>query len=374
MSKKVIGALLAIALVLSVFSFSVFAVGTGYESEADASKYTQIWGLANKQGSDGTYTVDVVLTTDYLVGPVQFQINGVDEVTKVTVGSDYYPAVANAGKSGLVSLIPDTSTTLEGKKLTNAVIATVTYKSASNGTPSMDATDYKSASKPQGSLMAARLEGSTAVNFATFIVGQEPTVVPLGGEMPDVSADPADLQASASGVVIDTAKTFGGQYDGVILGIPAKDNGATKLTSGDYYKDFVEATNGGSITVVKSIYSGRAASWGTGTKIEVYNSDASLAKTYIIVLFGDVNGDSLIENTDIGLVLAEAMSPSLPDIQKMAANCYAPSRGTATVIADALYNVDNTDIGLVLQQAMQYDALDFAALAAKHAQYNNYYQ
>ena len=54
MSKKVIGALLAIALVLSVFSFSVFAVGTGYESEADASKYTQIWGLANKQGSDGT--------------------------------------------------------------------------------------------------------------------------------------------------------------------------------------------------------------------------------------------------------------------------------------------------------------------------------
>ena len=276
MSKKVIGALLAIALVLSVFSFSAFAAGTGYESETDASKYTQIWGLANKQGSDGTYTVDVVLTTDYLVGPVQFQINGVDEVTKVTVGSDYYPAVANAGKSGLVSLIPDTSTTLEGKKLTNAVIATVTYKSASNGTPSMDETDYKSASKPQGSLMAARLEGSTAVNFATFIVGQKPTVVPLGGEMPEPPATEVTL-TGVNGGVVDNERNY-------VYGIPTDSNPA------DYF------TTTGYVEVVENEKGNACA---TGATLNLYDKQGgSLVKSYTIIIFGDVNGDAVIDGTD----------------------------------------------------------------------------
>ena len=369
MSKKVIGALLAIVMVLSVFSFTVFAAGsTGYDTDAS---HTQTWRLGDIEGT-GPYTIKIYLTTNYNVGPIQFKLENVDSVTAVEVGSGYYTATAYAGSSGLVSIIPDTSSTITAKTLSDAHVATVTYTSASNATPTILASEAKTAANPQGTLFASYAEGSDYVNGCDFLVGQAATIIEVGGDAPVVAA--ADLQASASGVVIDTSKTFGGAYAGVVYGIPAKDNGATKLTSGDYYQDFVTATNGGSVTVVKSIYSGRAASWGTGTKLEVYNADGTLAKTYIIVLFGDVNGDSLIENTDIGLVLAEAMSPSLPDIQKMAANCYAPSRGTATVIADALYNVDNTDIGLVLQQAMQYDALDFAALAAKHAQYNNYYQ
>ena len=102
MSKKVIGALLAIALVLSVFSFSVFAAGTGYDNDPS---HTQTWGFANKTGSDGTYTVEVLLTTTYDVGPLQFQLEGVDKVTKVEPGSGYYPATAYANESGLISII-----------------------------------------------------------------------------------------------------------------------------------------------------------------------------------------------------------------------------------------------------------------------------
>jgi len=319
MSKKVIGALLAIALVLSVFSFSVFAVGTGYESEADASKYTQIWGLANKQGSDGTYTVDVVLTTDYLVGPVQFQINGVDEVTKVTVGGDYYPAVANAGKSGLVSLIPDTSTTLEGKKLTNAVIATVTYKSASNGTPSMDATDYKSASKPQGSLMAARLEGSTAVNFATFIVGQKPTVVPLGGEMPEPPAGDAKLQVKAgvTGVVIDETKTFGGKYAGAVYGF---NNANGIYMTNAHITSSLEASDGSALTITGAGATGKA--YGTGATVKVGD------KTYVVVIFGDANGDGMVNGQDVTVVVTGEKKLAQNSPARMAANCHNMANGT----------------------------------------------
>ena len=44
MSKKVIGALLAIVMVLSVFSFTVFAAGATKYEVAD-NEYKQIWGL-----------------------------------------------------------------------------------------------------------------------------------------------------------------------------------------------------------------------------------------------------------------------------------------------------------------------------------------
>jgi hypothetical protein len=194
MSKKVIGALLALALVLSVFSFSVFAAGTGYDNNPD---HIQTWGLANKTGSDGTYTVDVLLTTTYEVGPIQFKIDGVDEVTKVTVGSGYYAAVANAGKkSGLISLIPDTSTLVPVKKLSNAVVATVTYKSASNGTPSIK-DDEKNASNPQGTLMAAYADGNGYLNGSDFLVGQKAKIYAVGEEMPDVSVEAADIAKTA---------------------------------------------------------------------------------------------------------------------------------------------------------------------------------
>ena len=366
MSKKVIGALLAIALVLSVFSFSVFAAGTGYESETDASKYTQIWGLANKQGSDGTYTVDVVLTTDYLVGPVQFQINGVDEVTKVTVGSDYYPAVANAGKSGLVSLIPDTSSTLEGKKLTNAVIATVTYKSASNGTPSMDENDYKSASKPQGSLMAARLEGSTAVNFATFIVGQKPTVVPLGGEMPKPTDADLAVKAGVSGVVIDTHKTFGGKYAGVVYGFAQANNTTFKYEK--YITDAVEATDGSALVVTASDAKAPAANgmgnYGTGTTIKVGE------KTYVVCIFGDVDGNGLINTADLQKMLP-VVNKTLGDntVITLAANIVDTKSDKPP-----MHNIQVNDIQAIVNHNGKKKLIDPAALAAAHSTYNSYYQ
>ena len=182
MSKKVIGALLAIFMVLSVFSFTVFAVSTGYEAEGSTNKQT--WGLANKkQGSDGTYTVDVVLDTNYKVGPIQFKITGVDSITKVDVNETaYYAAEENHSSSGLVILTPDTSADLLGKELNNAVVATVTYTSSSNGTPAIEE-NVKSAFNPQGSLMAARLEGSDYVNKATsLVVGQTTTVYALDEE------------------------------------------------------------------------------------------------------------------------------------------------------------------------------------------------
>lgn len=367
MSKKVLGALLAIVMVLSVLSVTAFAAGaTSYEE--DASLYHQTWALTDPVNVSGNqYTVNVILTTDYFTGPISFKLNGADTVDGVEVGSGYYAgSYKSFSPAGLVLITPNTSATVVAQKMTNAVVAVVTYTSASNATPTI-VNDPKTAANPSGSLIAARCDAET-VNASNLILGQTAEVLGAG-EAPVVVA--ADLQPAASGVVVDTSKKFAGAYDGVIYGIPRADGGASKITTGDFYKDYVTATNGGSLTVVKSIYSARGSSWGTGTEIEVHSADGSLSKKYVVVLFGDVDGNGTVDTSDLGLVLSESKASSLPDIKKLAANCYIKIRAN---VAQGLYNVDTLDLGVVLAQTKSYTELDFNAIGAKHAQYNEYYQ
>ncbi len=350
MSKKVIGALLALALVLSVFSFSVFAAGTGYDNDPS---HTQTWGLANKTGSDGTYTVDVLLTTTYEVGPIQFKIEGVDEVTKVTVGSDYYAAVANAGKSGLVSIIPDTSTTVTAKKLSNAVVATVTYKSASNGTPSIK-DDVKSASNPQGTLMASYAEGSDYLNGCDFLVGQKATIVPLGGEMPEPPAADADLQVKSgvTGVYVDKNKTFGGAYAGAVYGFKG-----VRFINTTFITDALEATDGSTLVINKG-----SKNYGTGATITVGD------KTYVVVIFGDVNCDGLVNANDPTAckgAITDATKAPVDSPVRMAANCQVVS---AAVMMHTINANDTTEVKKIV------GGLDVSKIAEKHFATNNNYQ
>lgn len=383
-SRKVLGALLAVVMVLSVLSISAFAAGgTSYEEDAS---FTQSWSLGTPVSLGGNqYKVDVILSTNYEVGPVSFKLEGVTSIpAEITVGAGYYAgALTDKSDSGLVLMIPDTSGAgnIAAKSCNNAVIATVTYTTNNANGAVTIAKDVKHAGNPNGSLVAARCT-SGSVNKSDFVVGQTTTV---SGELVyEVSGEPtpppvvesADLAVKSGvlGVIIDTNKKFGNAYDGVVYGDIALNKGENKISSGAHYDSFFTATNGGSVTAVKSIYSGRVASWGTGTTLQVKNADGTVAKTYLVVIIGDVDGNGIIDTGDVGLILSEAMNPSLPEIKKMAANCYYPSRGSASVIAGHLYNVDTNDLGLVLQQAMAYNALDFSAIGDKHSQYNTYYQ
>lgn len=381
-SRKVLGALLAVVMVLSVLSISAFAAGaTSYEEDAS---FTQNWSLGTPTNVSGNqYKVDVILSTNYEVGPVSFKLQGVTSVDNVAVGAGYYTgALTDKANSGLVFMVPNTNgQTVVAKSCNNAVIATVTYTTNNANGAVTIAKDVKHAGNPNGSLVAARCT-SGSVNKSDFVVGQTTTV---SGELVyEVSGEPtpppvvesADLAVKSGvlGVIIDTNKKFGNAYDGVVYGDIALNKGENKISSGAHYDSFFTATNGGSVTAVKSIYSGRVASWGTGTTLQVKNADGTVAKTYLVVIIGDVDGNGIIDTGDVGLILSEAMNPSLPEIKKMAANCYYPSRGSASVIAGHLYNVDTNDLGLVLQQAMAYNALDFSAIGDKHSQYNTYYQ
>ncbi len=348
MSKKVIGGLLALALVLSVFSFSVFAAGTGYETD---TSYTQTWGLANKAGSDGTYTVDVLLTTNYPVGPIQFKIDGVDEVTSVTVGSGYYKATPSYGKTGLVVLTPDTSSNLLGKKLSNAVVATVTYKSSSNGTPAIK-DDVKSASNPQGTLMAARLDGSDYVNSASFIVGQKATIIALGGEMPSPTEADLQVKSGVTGVYVDKNKTFGGKYAGAVYGFKG-----VRFINTTFITDALEATDGSTLVINKG-----SKNYGTGATITVGS------KTYVVVIFGDVNCDGLVNANDPTAckgAITDATKAPVDSPVRMAANCQVVS---AAVMMHTINANDTTEVKKIV------GGLDVSKIAEKHFATNNNYQ
>ena len=278
-SRKVLGALLAIVMVLSVISISAFAAGATYYEE-DAS-YTQSWFLGTPAKVSGNqYKVDVKLSTNYLVGPVSFKLEGVTTVDAIEVGAGYYPgALTDKGNSGIVLMIPDTSSTVYGKSCNDAVVATVTYTTnAANGVVSI-ANDPKNANNPGGTLVAARLT-EEVVNISDFIVGQVATVD--GATVTPPAETP--VLTGLKGAVVDNTNNY-------VYGIPA----ATANVS-----TYLSASASG---VVEVTANEAGAKNGTGAEIKLYNSaKTEVIKSYTLIIFGDLDGDGEAAAPDAGIL------------------------------------------------------------------------
>ncbi len=90
----------------------------------------------------------------------------------------------------------------------------------------------------------------------------------------------AKIKAAKDGVVIDEEKLF-------VYGIEPHT---------DSLDSYLAAENG------SLKFSPTSKGNGTGTKIELYDEDGNLIKTYTLVIFGDVNGDGWYDATDATLV------------------------------------------------------------------------
>lgn len=300
MSKKVIGALLALVMALSVFSLSVLAYDpTSDETAADAAKYTQTWSLSTPELVSGsTYKVKVYLKTNYLVGPVQFKLNNVSGAT-AALGSGYYTgSKVSCGQDGLVLLTPSTKATLVGETFETArEIAVVTYTKGS-ADPVIENLP-KTKAKPEGTLFATRLSGSTAVNSANFVFGQ--TVV-IDGQTPTPPAGGATLTGKNGGVV-DTAR-------GYVYGVPA---GTADVTT------YLQTTGH---VVVEANAKGNKN--GTGATIKLFESSSSSSPvaTYTLVIFGDVNGDGFAKGDDASIIASSAnfVTAALTGVEAFAAD------------------------------------------------------
>lgn len=312
MSKKLLSVVLALALVFSCFAVSAFAIGgIGYEdNDADKETYAQTWALGEPvQNPDGTYSVDVKLTAAYGVGTMQFVVKktinaGSLTLTGVTVGKDI-PAVWLAtapfsDASSKVMIVPNPTVDAVPALdcTTEKVVATLNYTASADvsATLSIDL-NAKTQANPGGTLFAARMSDGNVVT-GTSILGQNvnPTnTVTIGSA---ASTPPTLVAIDGTLGVVDTSRTMLDEWDidedgdtqevtGYLLGFDPDNNGALG--------ELFEVEGDGEMQIVATEAGSEA---GTGTIVNVVDNGSNVVATYVVIVFGDVNGDGFADGTD----------------------------------------------------------------------------
>lgn len=291
MSKKILSVVLALVMVVSCLAVSAFA---GYENDEDAALYTQTWALSEPvDNGDGTWSVDVSLTTNYPTGAIQFVITNTDNtvaaIKSAAVGDaipDGYAATISASNTtGKVIIVPSTvgAETITASAI-NGVIATITYTYSGSGSATIAiANDPKTENNPAGSLIAARMDDGDVVTGG-LVTGQ--TVLSVGESKKIGAAATAPELAVIDGTigVIDTSRTeygfLGDTCDGYIYGV--------EVDMGETIESVFEVIGDGTMEIVPTELGSDCA---TGTLVNVLDLDSNVVATYVFILFGDVNGD-----------------------------------------------------------------------------------
>lgn len=307
-TRKLLSVVIALMMVVSMFAMTANAAYY-YESEEDAANYTQTWALSEPvDNGDGTYTVDVSLTTNYGTGPIQFVLTNTDTsvaaIQSVTLGDaipETYNATLSVSKAkGKVMIIADTAgtATIVAEEI-DGVIATVVYTYAGSGSAEIAIEDdAKSATNVGGSLIAARMSdgdvvtgdpitGQTVDAGNSVIIGGSaaaPELVAIEGTIGVVDTTRQDMYCDESGYGMGDAT-----FTGYIYGVEPE------------YMETIDAVFEVSGDGYMSIVANEAGSEaGTGTVVEVYDNSDNLVATYVLVIFGDVNGDGFVDAVDAG--------------------------------------------------------------------------
>ena len=307
-TRKLISVLVALMMVVSMFALTANAAG--YEDDETAAEYTQDWALGEPvDNGDGTWSVDVYLTTNYGTGPIQFVLTNTDTsvaaIDEVILGDaipeDYNATVSVSKSKGKVMIIADTAgvATIVAEEI-DGVIATVVYTYAGEGTAEIAIDDNaKSATNVAGTLIAARMSDGDVVT-GDPITGQTVTVgeaVVIGG-----GAAEAPTLGVVDGTigVIDTSRTSEycddsgnpvdeGVFTGYIFGVEPE--------SSETVDAIFEVVGDGELEIIATEAGSEA---GTGTIVNVLDLDGNVVESYVLVIFGDVNGDGAVDSADSG--------------------------------------------------------------------------
>lgn len=393
--KKIIGVVLALVMALSVATVAFAAPEDNYSVTLTADK--------TELQAGETATVEVKVTSNFNVCamsiPVFFDntkvtVTGVATATDATEAANTVVAskdsathnnlakyYKNTGYTeadhGVVALIYIAQVGNAVRTYSNETVMklTVTALADVSGEAVVEclSTSVKTDAKPLGTLYVGKSSAAT--------VSAEPEIVDnadVSGAKATIkiagAAEPADLAVKAayagSGIIIDTHKTFGGKYAGVVYGFTLEGT-----INAAFYTNRLEATNGGSITIVKTPYVTRPISYGTGATVQVKNADGTLAKTYVIVLLGDVSGNGKVGPEDTSAVDNHIAGKAVisDEVKVMAANIVVSGRN-ATLKAQSLYQIKPDDTSAIDSIVSGASVLNAAEIAAAHNTYNTYYQ
>lgn len=360
-SKKIVGLVLAVVLMLGSLTMAFAATDPG------AGNYTAtvaVTPAADNIAAGESTTVSVKATTNFTVGALSVPL--FYEKANVTLSNIAVPATAgyaystdatasnaasvfaSAGLDSatygfvMVTYIPEAGAATRVFADEQVLSFTVT---ANAGVADGTAVNFKTveasrktSTNPTGTLYVGFINSDTINAVPTNI---EATGLVTSSTVTIGSAvQPADLELTASGttdgVVIDTRITLGGAYAGVVYGFKQINNTTFRANS-TYITNALQATNGGSLSIARSF---NTLGWSTGTTITVKNSDGTdSGKVYVVVIFGDVNYDGLINGNDTAACKSYVANPSTLKnlVVRLAANCHNIANGTM------LYNVNGND-------------------------------
>ena len=359
-TRKLLSVVVALMMVVSMFAMTANAAYY-YESEEDAPNYTQTWALSEPvDNGDGTYSVDVLLTTNYATGPIQFVLTNTNPeaaaIKDVTLGaaipdgsdegeSNYNASISVNKSKGKVMFLYDTSAvkTIDAVEI-DGVIATVVYTYSGSGSATIAIDDNaKSATNVGGTLIAARMSNGNLVT-GDPITGQ---TVDAGNEVIIGSAAQAPTLGVIDGTigVIDTTRTEMGEYEitevtGYIFGVdPALGEDVNSIFEvvGDGELEIIETDNG----------------QGTGTVVNVVDLEGTIVESYCLIIFGDVTGDGIINVEDsINVELSDGMM--YEDGADGMCICAPELIFAGDVTADEILNVEDS-INIELSDGMMYE-------------------
>lgn len=304
-TRKILSLVIAVAMLISVFAVSAFAY-TPTDVDRNGNPYTQTWALSEaRDNGNGTWSVDVSLTTNYKVGPIEFTVANTNNSGVVLSGAVLgaaVPAAWNAeipfyNSTGRVMIIPTTAgkSTLDGAVM-NGIIATLTYTVADGASADINIkNDPKGEGADIGGTLIAARAGDIISDKAVY--GQ--TVLSVG-ETRHIGGGAAaypELAAIEGTIgVIDTARNdLDVEGDGLVTGYIY----GVEPENGETITDVFEVVGDGSMEIVANA---AGSECGTGTIVKVLDTAGETVATYVLVLFGDVNGDGTIDLFDSTLI------------------------------------------------------------------------
>lgn len=347
-SKKILSLALALVMALGVLTMGVFAAKTTPTATFTVSSSASEVAT----GDEVTITVKANATETFYAGPMSLPIGYDASLFEYVADSAAVANIYGAGttKSAVkaetgkltVALTPSTSGAVTAPDLNGANLTVLTFKLKAIGTTGSSTVaivnDQKTAANIGGKFYCGSFDSADPKTAELTEIGQTLNRVDTTISYKS-AAEPADLELTATGttdgVVIDTRITFGGKYDGAVYGFKQA-NTTTFRANSNYITNSVQATNEGSISVARSF---NTAGWSTGTIITVLNKDGSESKKYIVIIFGDVNCDGLINGNDTTACKNYVAKPAtLTRVEvRMAANCQNVKNATM------LYTLNGND-------------------------------
>ena len=301
-TRKILSLVIAVAMLISVFAVSAFAY-TPTDVDRNGNAYTQTWALSEaRDNGDKTWSVDVLLTTNYKVGPIEFTVENTDNSGVVLSGAALgaaVPAAWNAeisyyNSTGRVMIIPSTAgkNTLDGAVM-SGIIATLTYTVADGASADIN---IKNDPKGDGADIGGTLIAARADDIISDKAVYGQTVLSVGEtrHIGGASAAPELAVIEGTAGVIDTSRTEIADLEGNTTEVTGYIYGVEPERS-ETVEDIFEVTGDGSIEVVAN---DAGSECGTGTLVNVLDTDGNVVATYVLIIFGDVDGDGSITGDD----------------------------------------------------------------------------